>query len=84
MDLTALAQGHDIAQGGQTVHPLLQHVPQEDENVVRAEAHLPEQGFKKGEIAVYVADDQHPAARREPDGFYLSQFHGVSSSESLK
>ena len=84
MDLIALTQGHDIAQSGQTVHALLQHVPQEDEDVVRTEAHLPEQGLEKGEVTVYIADDQHPAARREPDGFYLSQFHGVSSSESLK
>ena len=60
-----LGEGHEMAQEGQAVPPLLQKIAVQDQDVLRGEADLVHQGQKEGEVAVDVADGNDPPPRLE-------------------
>ena len=47
-----------------------QNVPQDDEDVVGGVTHLFQQPLEEGEVAVDIADHQHPPVRREGQRMY--------------
>ena len=64
-----------MAQQGQAVPPLLQKVPQRNQNVRRGQRHLVHQGLEKGEVAVNITDHKNPPPRRQRGPVYNRSVH---------
>ena len=64
VDGVGLGQVHEIPEGVQAPGGFFQNVPQDDQDILRRKARFVQQAFQIGQVAVDIADDQHPQGSR--------------------
>lgn len=80
VDRARPGQLHDVAQGGQAVRSLFHQIPHQHQNIVFPVARLVQHAPQEGQVAVDVADGQHPAVLGEVGMHYCRfSFHGSTS-----